>query len=64
MSYKYSTDGAGFERWEDEASGFAVERHNLTMSLEGDFKELDRHGVESVQRILDAAKDKLPNILG
>lgn len=62
MGFKYSTDGAGFERWEDEASHFAVERHNLTMSLEGDFKNLDRHGVEAVQRILDAAKDKLPGI--
>jgi hypothetical protein len=62
MGFKYSTDGSAFERWEDEASGFAVERHNLHMKLEGDFSDLDRHGVEAVQRILDAAKAKLPNI--
>lgn len=62
MGFKYTTDGGAFERWEDEASGFAVERHNLRMKLEGDFSDLDRHGVEAVQRILDAAKDKLPNI--
>ncbi len=62
MGFIYKTNGSDFERWEDEASGFAVERHNLRMKLEGDFTDLDRHGVEAVQRIIDAAKDKLPNI--
>lgn len=62
MGFNYSTNGSDFERWEDEATGFAVERHNLRMKLEGNFENLDRHGVESVQRILDAAKQKLPGI--